>query len=88
MYSEYEPISKELQSFINFTSTTTLIGIVVGGILYTQGAVDKFIDNNEATRYYSQIDGKRALQTHVTLQFAKGAYMFGWRLTVFCGIYE
>ncbi|XP_043685695.1 RPII140-upstream gene protein isoform X1 [Vespula pensylvanica] len=86
--TEYEPISKELQSLINFSTTATLVGIVVGGIVYTQGTLEKFIENNEATRFYSHLDGKRALQTNITLQFAKGAYMFGWRLTVFCGIYE
>ncbi|XP_046820798.1 RPII140-upstream gene protein [Vespa crabro] len=86
--TEYEPISKELQSLINFTSTAALVGIVVGGVIYTQGALQKFIDNNEATRFYSQIDAQRALQTNITLQFAKGAYMFSWRLTLFCGIYE
>ncbi|KAI4495525.1 hypothetical protein M0802_008739 [Mischocyttarus mexicanus] len=86
--TEIEPLSKELQNFINFTSTASLVGIAVGGLFYTRGVAQDFIDNNEATRFYNHMDAKRSLQKKVTIQFAKGAYRFGWRLTLFSGIYE
>ncbi|KAI4476967.1 hypothetical protein M0804_013147 [Polistes exclamans] len=86
--TEYEPLSKELQSLINFTSTAALVGIIVGGVTNTRGVAQQFIDNNEATRFYNHMDAKRSLQDKVTIAFAKGAYKFGWRLSVFCGLYE
>lgn len=86
--TEYEPLSKELQNFINFTSTAALVGMIVGGVANTRGVAQQFIDNNEATRFYNHIDAKRSLQDKVTVAFSKGAFKFGWRLSVFCGVYE
>ncbi|XP_015180033.1 PREDICTED: RPII140-upstream gene protein [Polistes dominula] len=86
--TEYQPISKEIQHFINFTSTATFIGMMVGGVAHSRGVAQQFIDNNEATRFYTQHDARRYLQDKVILAFGKGAFKFGWRLCVFCGIYE
>lgn len=84
---EYEPISKELQHIYSLTCASTIVGIIVGGTLHIRGNVEKFIENNQATQFYTQKEAKKELHTSVLKQFARGAYKFGWRTTLFTAIF-
>ncbi|KAK2577880.1 hypothetical protein KPH14_001391 [Odynerus spinipes] len=81
-------ISRELQRLISFTTTAGVVGMVIGGLLHTQGTIQKFIDTNQATRFYSHYDAKKQLQLAFVKQFLKGGLKFGWKTALFSAIFE
>ncbi|XP_018333781.1 RPII140-upstream gene protein [Agrilus planipennis] len=85
--SEYEEISLELQSILQVACLSSFAGAVYGGFLYSRQAYMDFIRNNQATLFTNHIEAKKKLQDKVTLGFAKGAFRWGWRLTLFCTTY-
>lgn len=64
-----------------------LSGSVYGGFLGSRKAYFDFLDRNQATAFESHLDAKRKLQDAVTVNFAKNAFRFGWRLALFTTSY-
>ncbi|KAF2365856.1 Mitochondrial inner membrane translocase subunit Tim17/Tim22/Tim23/peroxisomal protein PMP24 [Trinorchestia longiramus] len=62
-----------------------LFGTMFGGITHAQDALHKFLRTNQATAFENPHIARRLLFDRVFLGFGKGAWMWGWRLTLFSG---
>lgn len=87
-FSENGMCTKELQSIINITLSGIAIGLGMGGISATKNTVDNFITNNEATRFISHFDAKRALQHSIIVNFLRKGARLGAKLGTFCFIFR
>lgn len=85
MYSadEFGTISPELNFVYQSSFLSFLAGAVYGGFIQSRGAYMNFMENNQATAFQSHLDAKKKLQDQVTVNFAKGAVKWGWRLSLF-----
>lgn len=45
------------------------------------------MNTNQATTFQSHFDAKKKLQNQVTINFARGAFKWGWRLALFTSSY-
>ncbi|KAK4875098.1 hypothetical protein RN001_011520 [Aquatica leii] len=84
---DFGRISSELHSIIQISCFSTVFGIFYGGIVYSREAYIDFMKNNQATAFTSHFDAKKKLQDAITLSFAKGAFKWSWRLTLFSSTY-
>lgn len=84
VFSEFNEISPELNSILNVGFLSTVVGAIYGGIMDSKEAYINFMKNNQATAFKTHLEAKRKLQDAVTLNFAKGAVKWGWRLSIFC----
>uniref|UniRef100_A0A6M2DJX7 Complex I assembly factor TIMMDC1, mitochondrial n=1 Tax=Xenopsylla cheopis TaxID=163159 RepID=A0A6M2DJX7_XENCH len=80
---EFGILSPELTSIIHATSAAGVTGALYGGYMRSKVAYEDFLSNNQATSFPNVNEAKRQLSTQVSLGFAKGAYMWGWRLALF-----
>lgn len=81
-------LTKELQSIINVTISSTVVGIILGGSQSTKHTVNNFISSNEATRFTSHFDAKRHLQQIVSVNFIKQGGKLGGKLGLFCFLFR
>ncbi|CAH1170376.1 unnamed protein product [Phaedon cochleariae] len=81
---EFGSISKEVSSILQVAAMSTFIGGMYGGIINSRTAYLEFMKNNEATKFTTHLEAKQKLQDKVTISFGKGAFKWGWRLTLFC----
>ncbi|KAB0794775.1 hypothetical protein PPYR_11614 [Photinus pyralis] len=84
---DFGRITPELQSIINVGCASCFLGMLYGGITNTRETYIDFVKNNQATSFKSHLEAKKTLQDRMTLSFAKGAFKWGWRLTVFSSTY-
>uniref|UniRef100_A0A1B6KWM2 Complex I assembly factor TIMMDC1, mitochondrial n=1 Tax=Graphocephala atropunctata TaxID=36148 RepID=A0A1B6KWM2_9HEMI len=82
---EFGNHSKELTASIQGTCMACFIGLIYGGVNHSRTAFTDFIERNQATIFENHIDAKRKLQNHVTIHFAKGAFRWAWRMSLFTG---
>lgn len=87
-FSENGTYTKELQSIINITLSGIAIGVSLGGMSATKNTVDNFITNNEATRFISHFDARRALQQSIVVNFLRKGAGLGAKLGIFCFIFR
>ncbi|KAK3874444.1 hypothetical protein Pcinc_020608 [Petrolisthes cinctipes] len=87
MFTEdgYGNMSPELSMVMNGVMTGAFTGSVIGGTVFSKSSFIKFIDENQGSTFQNTFEAKKQLQTQVTLGFARGAWIWGWRLGVFCG---
>ncbi|XP_053602522.1 RPII140-upstream gene protein [Plodia interpunctella] len=90
MYSrdEFEVISVELNSVVQASLAGAFIGACMGGFVSSRQAYLYFIENNQATIFKSTMEAKKKLQDKVTIGFAHGAVRWGWRLSLFTGMFS
>ncbi|XP_018579112.1 RPII140-upstream gene protein [Anoplophora glabripennis] len=81
---EFGNVSREVNSILQVGVFSLFIGGVYGGVINSRSAYLEFMQNNEATSFKSHLDAKQKLQDKVTISFGKGAFKWGWRLTLFC----
>jgi len=84
---EYGKLSNGLNSILQTTFITGFFGACYGGFLQSREAYLNFIERNHGTKFTDQYDAKKKLQDFVTVNFAKGAVHWGWRLALFSGLY-
>ncbi|XP_037026165.1 RPII140-upstream gene protein [Bradysia coprophila] len=84
---EFGTISPEINSVYQTAFVSFLTGAVYGGFIQSRGAYMEFMENNQATAFKSHLDAKKKLQDQVTVNFAKGAVRWGWRLSMFTTTY-
>ncbi|KAK8726654.1 hypothetical protein OTU49_009975 [Cherax quadricarinatus] len=84
-YDEYGNISPELHTIVQGTMFGAFTGSIIGGTIHSKENFTKFIEKNQGTAFANILDAQKQLQTKVTLGFARGAWMWGWRLGLFCG---
>ncbi|CAL4160240.1 unnamed protein product, partial [Meganyctiphanes norvegica] len=63
----------------------TFTGTLIGGTNHSRENYISFLKQNQATAFQSHFEAKKQLQNKVTLGFARGAWMWGWRLGAFTG---
>jgi hypothetical protein len=81
--SEDGRISHELNSINQAGFVGMLVGGLWGGYLQSRITYMNYMENNQATVFDNHLDAKRHLQTQMSLGFAKGAFRWAWRLTLF-----
>ncbi|CAH1969568.1 unnamed protein product [Acanthoscelides obtectus] len=59
------------------------VGSIYGGVVNSRKAYVDFMKNNQATSFLDHFEAKKKLQDAVTISFAKGAFKWGWRITLF-----
>ncbi|XP_067616664.1 RPII140-upstream gene protein isoform X2 [Eurosta solidaginis] len=84
---EFGSISSELNSIYQAGFVGFLFGAIYGGVTKSRIAYLNFMENNQATAFKSHLDAKRKLQDEVTVNFAKGAFRWGWRISLFTSSY-
>lgn len=63
------------------------VGSAVGGFQAAKQATDQFIQRNEAAKFYTDLDAKRRLNDHVFYSAYRSAFKWGWRTSLFTGVY-
>lgn len=86
-FSELDEISTEVNSIYQAGFLGFLVGAGYGGFIYSRNAYENFMHNNQATAFESHLDAKKKLQDKVTINFAKGAFKWGWRVALFSSSY-
>ncbi|XP_037784850.1 RPII140-upstream gene protein-like isoform X1 [Penaeus monodon] len=84
-YDEYGEMSPELSMVVQGALMGTFTGTIIGGTIHSRDNYMRFIEKNQATAFQNHFEAKKQLQDKVTLGFARGAWMWGWRLGLFCG---
>lgn len=84
---EFGSISPELNSVYQSGFCGFLFGAIYGGFINSRTAYEDFMNNNQASAFKSHLDAKRKLQNEFTLRFAKGAFKWGWRVSLFTTSY-
>ncbi|XP_055587317.1 RPII140-upstream gene protein [Uranotaenia lowii] len=84
---EFGRISNEVNSIYQAGFLGFLVGACYGGFVHSRVAYMNFMERNQATAFQSSFEAKRKLQDQVTLNFAKGAFKWGWRLALFTTSY-
>lgn len=84
---EFGSISPELNSVYQAGFTGFLFGALYGGFINSRTAYEDFMNNNQASAFKSHLDAKRKLQNEFTISFAKGAFKWGWRVSLFTTSY-
>lgn len=85
---EFGNLSPEMSAVLQTSFLSLFVGFVYGGFKASKEAYLDFIERNQATIYENVFDAKRKLQNHVTVNFGRGAFHWGWRLAVFCGSFQ
>lgn len=80
---EFGRVSSEVNSIYQAGFLGFLVGACYGGFINSRGAYMNFMERNQATAFQSSFEAKRKLQDQVTVNFAKGAFKWGWRLALF-----
>ncbi|XP_072384294.1 complex I assembly factor TIMMDC1, mitochondrial [Diabrotica undecimpunctata] len=80
---EFGNVTNEAQSILHVGALSIFLGAIYGGVINSRQAYMEFMRSNEATSFKSHLDAKRKLQDAVTISFGKGAFKWGWRLTLF-----
>lgn len=86
--NEFDEVSPELHTVVQSTLCGAFVGVCFGGFVSSREAYLYFIENNQATAYKTVGDAKKKLQDYVTIGFAKGAYKWGWKLSIFTGMFS
>nr|CAD7396951.1 unnamed protein product [Timema cristinae] len=86
-FSEFGVSSPELHSVFQSGFFGTTLGVIMGGWYRTKDTYLNFIERNQATVFRDHLDAKKKLQDQVTINFAKGAFYWGWRLGLFTSTY-
>ncbi|RZC42743.1 RPII140-upstream gene protein [Asbolus verrucosus] len=81
---EFGTPSKECITIMHVGAMSLFVGAMYGGIIHSRVAYMNFIKNNQATVYHDHLEAKKKLQDQVTKSFGKGAWKWGWRLSLFC----
>ncbi|XP_049788724.1 RPII140-upstream gene protein [Schistocerca nitens] len=84
---EFGNISPEVFSVLQTAFFGSFLGGCYGGFLFSRKAYVEFIERNQATSFTSHLEAKRQLQNHVTVNFAKGALKWAWRVGFFSSSY-
>ncbi|XP_022903666.1 RPII140-upstream gene protein [Onthophagus taurus] len=84
---EFNTMSPELSSIVQVSCMSIFTGGLYGGVMSSRTAYMDFMRNNQATAFKDHLHAKKLLQEKVTLSFAKGAYNWSWRLTLFSTSY-
>ncbi|KAL1115688.1 hypothetical protein AAG570_005978, partial [Ranatra chinensis] len=85
--SEFGSVSPQLNTILQTTFATVFFGGCYGGFIQSREAYLRFFERNQATRFTDQFEAKKKLQDTVTINFAKGAVKWSWRLALFGGFY-
>ncbi|XP_065089863.1 RPII140-upstream gene protein [Ochlerotatus camptorhynchus] len=84
---EFGRVSSEVNSIYQAGFLGFLVGACYGGFINSRVAYMNFMERNQATAFKSSFEAKRQLQDQVTINFAKGAFKWGWRLALFTTSY-
>ncbi|KFB42184.1 AGAP001426-PA-like protein [Anopheles sinensis] len=84
---EFGRVSSELNSIYQAGFLGFLFGACYGGFVNSRVAYMNFMERNQATAFQSSFEAKKKLQDQVTVNFAKGAFRWGWRLALFTTSY-
>lgn len=84
---EHENISLEVSSIIQVACMSSFIGALYGGVMSSRTAYMDFVTNNQATMFRDHLEAKKKLQDKVTFSFGRGAFRWGWRLSLFSTVY-
>ncbi|XP_055905640.1 RPII140-upstream gene protein [Eupeodes corollae] len=84
---EFGSISPELNAVYQAGFVGFLFGGIYGGFINSRTAYEDFMNNNQASAFKSHLDAKRKLQNEFTVSFAKGAFKWGWRVSLFTTSY-
>lgn len=87
LFSEFGTMTTELNSIMQAGFLGLFFGVCYGGVTKARDAYNLFMDSNQATAFRSHLDAKKKLQDQVTIGFAKGAFRWGWRISVFTTCY-
>ncbi|XP_057657999.1 RPII140-upstream gene protein [Diorhabda carinulata] len=80
---EFGNLTNEVTSILQVAAMSSFIGAIYGGVINSRSAYLEFMRSNEATSFENHLDAKRKLQDAVTISFGKGAFKWGWRITLF-----
>ncbi|XP_053684640.1 RPII140-upstream gene protein [Sabethes cyaneus] len=80
---EFGRISSEVNAIYQAGFLGFLTGACYGGFIQSRVAYMNFMERNQATAFKTSFEAKRKLQDAVTVNFAKGAFKWGWRLALF-----
>ncbi|XP_054016079.1 RPII140-upstream gene protein [Hylaeus anthracinus] len=81
-------MTKELQSVISVTMGATVGGFLLGGLLRARLIPEKFIAENQATKFQNKFDAQRQLQMKFLNEFMRGGANLAWRLGAFCFMFQ
>uniref|UniRef100_A0A2M4CG99 Complex I assembly factor TIMMDC1, mitochondrial n=1 Tax=Anopheles darlingi TaxID=43151 RepID=A0A2M4CG99_ANODA len=84
---EFGRVSSELNSIYQAGFLGFLFGACYGGFVSSRIAYLNFLERNQATTAQARSEAKKKLQDQVTVNFAKGAFKWGWRLALFTTSY-
>ncbi|XP_058813365.1 RPII140-upstream gene protein [Topomyia yanbarensis] len=84
---EFGRVSSEANSIYQAGFLGFMVGACYGGFIQSRVAYMNFMERNQATAFKSSFEAKRKLQDQVTVNFAKGAFKWGWRLALFTTSY-
>lgn len=84
---EFGTMTSELNSVMQAGFLGLFVGVCYGGVTRARDGYNRFMDSNQATAFRSHLDAKKQLQDQVTIGFAKGAFRWGWRISLFTSCY-
>ncbi|XP_045473399.1 RPII140-upstream gene protein [Harmonia axyridis] len=80
---EFGDMSNELTVVSQTAMVSGFAGLIYGGVMNSRTAYTDFMRHNTATSFSSHFEAKRKLQDAVTKSFGKGAWKWGWRVSLF-----
>ncbi|XP_077284990.1 RPII140-upstream gene protein [Arctopsyche grandis] len=84
---EFDSISSELQYIVRSATYAAFFGGAYGGFIESRSAYIKFMEKNNATIYDNMYQAKKKIHDTVALSFGRGAWKWGWRMTLFTSTY-
>lgn len=76
-----------MHRLVNLTALASLSGFAIAGVLGMRDAAAVHIEANRNTRYVSQLDAQRDLNTATVRGFVRNGSRWGWRLGALTGLF-
>ncbi|XP_055616285.1 RPII140-upstream gene protein [Toxorhynchites rutilus septentrionalis] len=86
-FDEFGRMSSELNAIYQAGFLGFFVGACYGGFVDSRVSYMNFMERNQATAFQSSFEAKRKLQDQVSVNFAKGAFKWGWRIALFTTSY-
>ncbi|XP_050730545.1 RPII140-upstream gene protein-like [Eriocheir sinensis] len=86
-YDGYGNLSPELSMVMQSGLMGVLTGTLIGGTIHSRESYLTFLERNQGTAFQNVFEAQKELQNKVTVGFGRGAFIWGWRLGLFCSTF-
>lgn len=66
---------------------STFCGAIYGGVRASREKAQQIMANSDADKFFNARDAQKKLHDRIHIDFAKGAWKYGWRIGLFTSCY-